>query len=85
MNIQLLQPSLTSQSIYNEDIDASLVMIVETLKSEKRGITLRVNYEHQNSEQIFQFGGHPLLFNEWLENLLLNQIRLSIIKEKSEI
>ena len=85
INIQLLQPTDTFQSIYNEDIDASLVMIVETIKSEKKGITLRVNYKQQNSVQTFQFGGHPLLFNEWLENLLLNQIRLCIINEKGKL
>lgn len=59
-----------------------LLTIFISLDRDDQTIFISFNYVKNKFTKKLKFGGHPSLFHEWLENQLLNEIRLLLQKIK---
>jgi nicotinamide-nucleotide amidase len=75
------EPDETKQSLYNKSYDKKMAIFLKKYVDPKSGFELKINYKDVSYEKEMWFGGHSILFNSWMENYLLNTIRVVILNK----
>lgn len=69
------------QSVYN-DGNQDCLSIIMKVRRDQEAIDFFIEKENKKYEKTVRFGGHPSLFDEWLENQIMNELRLVMRDEK---